>query len=194
MKKWMTAIGVAAVMLFSLNYASAQTPGPGTGHGSMPYQGHGYGPGHGAMHHQEGMSPGKGFFTPEQKATFRELRRTFKMENAQLIGSLVAKRIELQALWTDPKADSKVIMDKEKEFRDLQSQMREKIVELRLEVRKSLTPEQITKLGARWGMGHRFGHGRMMGRRAMMGHGGMMKSEQGMGMMRHRMGGMGMCK
>jgi Spy/CpxP family protein refolding chaperone len=215
MKKWIIAIGLMVTMLFGVNDVFAQSPGHGAGHGSMEHQGRGYGPGHGALHHQEAMSPIKDLsLTPEQKATFRELRRKFKIENAQLIGSLVAKRIELQALWTDPKADSNAIMQKENELTGLQNQMREKIVQSRLEARKSLTPEQIARFGKRWGMGHGFGRGGMMGRRGMMGRDGMKGHEgmmgeggmgccggkkgsgHGMGMMGHGtggMGGMGMC-
>jgi Spy/CpxP family protein refolding chaperone len=104
--------------------------------------------------------------TPEQKAKFKELRRKFIEENAQLIGGLVAKRLELRSLWTDPKADSQVILTKEKELRDLQNQMRDKIVHYGLEARNFLTPEQIEKFGSvrgmgRWGtMGHSLGMGR----------------------------------
>jgi Spy/CpxP family protein refolding chaperone len=78
----------------------------------------------------------------------------------------VAKRLELRSLWTNPKADSQTILVKEKELRDLQNRMKDKIVQYRLEARNSLTPEQIEKLGSiggigcrgmivhGWGMGH----------------------------------------
>ena len=170
MKKMMIGLGLLAVMLFSFTYAYAQ--------------GSGAGPGHRGMHPQESWGPGKvSNLTPEQKAQFRELRRKFRMENAQLIGSLVTKRLEFQSLWTDPKADSKAILDKEKELRDLQNQMRDKVIQYKLEARKFLTPEQIANWKPHSGMGHRH----MMGRGGMMGHGGMMGSGHGMGP------GQGMC-
>ncbi len=78
-------------------------------------------------------------------------------ENAQLIGAMVTKKIELQSLWSNPKADDKAIQDKAKEVRDLQNQMKEKAVQMRLEARKILTPEQISK----WGAGRGFGHGHL---------------------------------
>ena len=96
------------------------------------------------MHHHESMASEKGYsVTPEQKAKFREMRRKFIGENAQLIGSLVAKKLELRSLWTDPKADPKAILDKERELRGLRDQMRDKVVQAMLEARKELTPEQI---------------------------------------------------
>jgi Spy/CpxP family protein refolding chaperone len=173
------------------------------------------------QHHQESGAPGKDFsLTPEQKSKFQDLRRKFQLENAQLIGALVAKRIELHALWSDPKADPKAIMEKEKEQASIHFQLREKMVQSKLEARKFLTPEQISHFGQHWGMGFRkmMGHGGMMGHQGMMtpggrmGAGGMcccrMGSGHGMGHateggeghgMGHGMGqsashGMGMCK
>ena len=60
-----------------------------------------------------------------------------------MFGAIVTKKLELQSLWTDPKADSKAILDKEKEMRDLQNQIKDKAVQMRLVARKFLTPEQI---------------------------------------------------
>jgi len=176
----MIALGLLMAMLLSFTYAYAQGPG--------------FGPGHRGMHPQESWGPGKeNPLTPEQKIQFRELRRKFRQENAQLIGGLVTKRLELQSLWTDPKADPKAILDKEKEFRDLQNQMKDKIVQSRLEARKLLTPEQI----ANWKLGPGMGRGQMMGRGRMMS--GMMGFGHGMGTgpgmaPGYRMGpGYGMC-
>ncbi len=170
MKKTMIALGLFVVMLFSFTYAYAQDPGVR--------------PGHGGMHHQESWGPSKTFnLTPEQKAQFRELRRKFRQENAQLIGALVTKRIEFQSLWTDPKADPKAILDKERELRDLQNQMKDKVIQSKLEARKFLTPEQIANWKPGWGMGrgHMMGRGGMMGHSGMMGQGGMMGCGHGMG-------------
>jgi Spy/CpxP family protein refolding chaperone len=77
--------------------------------------------------------------------------------------------VELQSLWTNSNADPKAIMDKEKELRDLQNQMKDKAVQMKLESRKILTPEQIAELGP--GMGRGFGSGHMMGRGRGMGPG-----------------------
>ena len=89
--------------------------------------------------------------TPEQKTKFQELRRKFREENAQLIGAIVAKRLELQSLWTDQRLIP--AFSKEKELRDLKNQMRDKVVQMKLEARKFLTPEQIANWKPGWGMG-----------------------------------------
>ncbi len=158
MKKAMIALGLVVVMILAVSYVYAQEQ-------SDP-------PRHGGMHGEKSWAHGKRLnLTPEQKEKFHELRRKFIGENAQLIGGLVAKRLELRSLWTDPKADPQAILAKEKELRDLQNRMRDKIVQYRLEARNSLTPEQIEKLGSMRGMGH----GRMMGHGWGMGSPGMVQ-------------------
>jgi Spy/CpxP family protein refolding chaperone len=158
MKKAMIALGLVVVMLLGVSYIYAQEQGDT--------------PGHGRNHGEKSWGHGKGLnLTPEQKVKFRELRRKFTGENAQLIGALVAKRLELRSLWADPKADSQVILAKEKELRDLQNRMRDKVIQYRLEARNSLTPEQIEKLGMMGGRS--FGRGFKMGRGQGMGCPGM---------------------
>ena len=160
MKKEMIALGLVMVMLFGVSYVYAQEQGDP--------------PRHGWMHGEKSWGQGKKLnLTPEQKAKFRELRRKFIEENAQLIGGLVAKRLELRSLWTDPKADSKAILAKERELRDLQNRMRDKIIQYKLEARNSLTPEQIEKLGLMRGMGLGFGSGFRMGHGQGMDRSGM---------------------
>jgi len=152
MKKTLLALSLITVLVLGMTYVYAQTPAQGPGHG----------PGWKGERGWESGNPGRfSNVTPEQKAKFQELRRKFNEETAQLRGALVTKRIELQSLWTNPNADPKAIVDKEKELRDLQNQMKDKALQVRLEARKFLTPEQIQESGQ--GMGRGFGHGRMMG-------------------------------
>jgi len=156
MKKTVVVLGLVAVMVLGVAYAYAQGPGSGPGHR----------PGWG----QDKWSS----LTPEQQTKFQELRRKFREDNAKLFGAIVTKRLELQSLWTDPKADSKAILDKEKELRDLQNQIKDKAVQMRLEARKFLTPEQIQNWKPGWekGRGHMKGGGYGMGRGGMgPGHG-----------------------
>jgi Spy/CpxP family protein refolding chaperone len=160
MKKAIIALGLVMVMFlgFSSVYAQEQSDPPR----------------HGWMHGEKSWGQGKRLnLTPEQKAKFQELRRKFIGENAQLIGDLVAKRLELRSLWTDPKADSQAILAKERELKDLQNRMEDKIVQYRLEARNSLTPEQIEKLGMMRGMGFGFDRGFRMGHGQGMGQPGM---------------------
>jgi Spy/CpxP family protein refolding chaperone len=145
MKKAMIALGSVVVMLLGVSYVYAQEQGDP--------------PGHRRMQGEKSWGHGKGLnLTPEQKAKFKELRRKFIGENAQLIGGLVTKRLELRSLWTDPKANSQAILAKERELRDLQNRMRDKIIQQKLEFRSSLTPEQIEKLGMMRWRHHGFHH------------------------------------
>ena len=160
-----TMIALGLVMLLGVSYVYAQEQS--------------YPPRHKWMHGEKYWGQGKRLnLTPDQKARFKELRRKFIEENAQLIGGLVTERLELKLLWTDPKADSRAILAKEKELRDLQNRMRDKIVQYILEARNSLTPEQIEKLGLVDGRGLGFGrsfmmsHGQGMGLPGAMGHSG----------------------
>ena len=157
MKKRVVILGLVAVMVLGVAYAFAQGPGSGPGPGHRP----GWG--------QEKWSS----LTPEQQTKYQELRQKFNDETAQLRGTMLTKRLELQSLWTNPKADSKTILDKEKGLRDLQNQIKDKAVQMRLEARKFLTPEQIQNWKAGRGMGRGFGGGHMMGGRHGMGRGGM---------------------
>jgi Spy/CpxP family protein refolding chaperone len=143
MKKKLIVLGLVAMMLLSVTYVYARGPG--------------YGPGS-AGEDWKGLS-----LTPEQKTKFQELRQKFDGETAQLRGNILTKRLELRSLWADPKADAKAITDKEKELRDLQNQIKDKMVQFRLEARKFLTPEQISEFGSRGGMGRGFGPGHRMG-------------------------------
>jgi len=157
MRKTVVLLGLVVLLVLGVTYAYAQAPGPD--------------PGHKGMH--ECMGPGKEHsLTPEQKAKIQELRRNFRRDNAKLIGAIVTKKLELKSLWTDPKSDSKAILDKERELRDLRSQLKDKAVLMRLEVRKLLTPEQIQnwrpgrgRCGCHGmaGRGHRMGGGHEMG-------------------------------
>ena len=156
MKKTLLALSLITVLILGVTYVYAQGPG--------------HGPGWRGEHGRESGDPGKfSNLTPEQKAKFQELRRKFNDETAQLRGTLVTKRVELQSLWTNPNADPKAIMDKEKELRDLQNQMKDKALQVKLEARKFLTPEQIAEFGQHRGMGH--GRGHMMGQDHGMGPG-----------------------
>ncbi|MGD0919915.1 MAG: periplasmic heavy metal sensor [Thermodesulfobacteriota bacterium] len=164
MKKPIIALGLVMVMLFGVSYVYAQEQGDP--------------PRHGWMHGEKSWGQEKRLnLTQEQKVRFKKLCRKFMEENAQLIGGFVTKRLELKLLWTDPEADSQAIQTKEKELRDLQNQLRDKIVRYILEARNCLTPEQIEELGSMDGMGLGFGRRFIMGygqgidRPGAMGHG-----------------------
>jgi Spy/CpxP family protein refolding chaperone len=109
---------------------------------------------------------GKGTsLTEEQKTQFQELRQKFHDETAKLREQIWAKRQELRTLWSDSKSDADAILKKEKEVRDLQDQMRDKAVQMKLEARNILTPEQLAESGKFGdpGSGRRPGKGRGCG-------------------------------
>jgi Spy/CpxP family protein refolding chaperone len=193
MKRILIAMGLTIIMSLGVSYVSADDHPKGAGHGGTHQDA--------GAHQHESLGPGKALdLTPEQQAKFKELRRKLEDETAQLKGTLLTKRLELRSLWRNPKADPKAILDKEKELRDVQNQMRDKIIQNKLEARKFLTPEQISEMGPGRGMGHGSGGRHMMDEGGGMGSG----MEHGMGQgMGHGMGrgmgsgmgrGMGMCK
>jgi len=150
MKKKIIALTLTVFLLLGVTYVYAQGPGVGFGPKRM----------------SESWTPKGGPpLTQDQITKFQELRQKFTAETAKLRGDLLTKRLELQSLWTNPKAEDKAIMEKEKELRELQNQLKEKALQFRLESRKFLTPEQI----AGWGSG--FGPGRGFGGKPMMRHG-----------------------
>ena len=152
MRKMVIVLGLVAVVVLGITYVYAQNPGYG----------------------RMGWSYGKwSSLAPEQETKLQDLRQKFNDETTQLRGTIITKRLELQSLWTNPKADPKAILDKEKELRTLQNELKDKTVQLRLEARKLLTPEQIAnwKSGRGMGRGHMMGHGAKKGSGPRMGHG-----------------------
>lgn len=148
MKKRMLILVLAGILLFWVAYVYAE--------------GLGFGPGPRGRVGQELWSS----LTPDQIAKIKELRRKFEEETAQLRGTMLTKRLELQAIWRNPKADEKALREKERELRELQNQWRDKMLEHRLEVRKLLTPEQLSSIPYRGWMrdpGIGFGKGFRMG-------------------------------
>jgi Spy/CpxP family protein refolding chaperone len=146
MKKAIVGLVLLSFVVLGVTYAFARGPG--------------FGPDPRGMQRQESWGPARAWnLTPDQETKFRELHRKFDAETAQLNGTILTKKLELQSLWSDPKADSKAILDKEKELRNLQNQMKEKRVQFKLEARQFLTPEQISEFGQGRGMGRGFGRG-----------------------------------
>jgi Spy/CpxP family protein refolding chaperone len=103
--------------------------------------------------------------TTEQSSQIQTLREGFLKETEPLQNELYAKRQELRQLLLTPNADSAAIKAKQDEISDLRFELQEKATNLRLEIRKILTPEQLTQLPAAGrGFGPGMGFGPMMGR------------------------------
>ena len=151
-------IGLSLTLAVALAASIALAWGPGFG------RGFGMGPG--------SCTPPIPNLTAEQSSQIQTLRDAFLKEIEPIQNDLQAKRAEFQNLWSDPKADPAAITAKQKEMWDLQSQIREKAADLRLEVRKVLTPEQLAQLpaaGPDKGFGPGMGFGPRMGMRGPMG-------------------------
>jgi Spy/CpxP family protein refolding chaperone len=84
--------------------------------------------------------------SPEQKEKMKESRSSYKSETRDLRYDLAAKRLEMRKLFTDPKTDEATLLAKQKELNSLRQQLLEKKSQMKIEWRKILTPEQITKL------------------------------------------------
>jgi Spy/CpxP family protein refolding chaperone len=121
------------------------------------------GPGSGPRESCWGFGKGASL-TEEQKAQFQELRQKFHDETAKLREEIWAKRQELRTLWSDSKSGADAILEKEKELRELENQMRDKAVQMKLEARNILTPEQLAEFG-------KFGDPSSSGRGPGKGHG-----------------------
>jgi Spy/CpxP family protein refolding chaperone len=171
MKKLLVVLGLTGIMVLGAALTFANPPGSGFGPRS------GYGPGYGRTNCAGPWEGGNLNLMPEQKTKLQDLHRRFRAENAQLFGSLVAKRMELQALWADSSADPKAIIGKDKELRGLQDQMRDKRVQMQLEARKFLVSEQIGQFGRQCGMGP----GGMRAQGSCMGEGRRSRTMQGFG-------------
>jgi Spy/CpxP family protein refolding chaperone len=152
MKKTLVVIGLVAVMFLGVSYVYARGPGFGSGRG--PGAGPGNCPGFG----------GASNLTPEQQTQMRDLQQKHYNEVAPLREKMFNLRQELRALWADPKADRQVIQSKTREMSDLRDQMQDKMVQLKLEARNLLTPDQISAFGAGCGKGGKGGRGFGSGR------------------------------
>ena len=160
MKKTMVTIGLVGAMALTAATAFAWGPGMGRGYGYGPGQGAGYGPAVAAPN-----------LSAEQAAKLQKIQADRYAEAAKVRSEMVAKRMELQALFREPTLDQTKIAAKQKEITALQAQMQEKALATRTAVAETLTPEQRAQLPAYGpGMGSGFGQGRGMG----MGHGSRM--------------------
>jgi Spy/CpxP family protein refolding chaperone len=82
----------------------------------------------------------------EQSEKMWQTKEKFHNDTQKLRYELFQKSIELKSLYADPKTDEAALFAKQKELNALRQNMQDKIIQMRLEQRKILTPEQIKKL------------------------------------------------
>jgi Spy/CpxP family protein refolding chaperone len=147
---------VLLALMVLLGSASLAMARGGMGCGMGPDMGHGMGGGMGPM-----MLRGLDQLdlSAEQWSKVQALKSAHMKAVAPMQNQLFAKNNEIRLLWAEPKPDGAQILAKQKELGELQSQMREKATQFMLDVRKVLTPEQLTKfsvLGPGMGAHHGF--------------------------------------
>ena len=99
----------------------------------------------------------------EQAVKIQALRETHLKNIAPIQDQLFSARNELRLLWNQPDPVAAQITAKQQDMDTLRSQLREKVTQHLLEVRKLLTPEQQARLtlsGPGMGRGMGGGHGR----------------------------------
>jgi len=94
----------------------------------------------------------------EQKAALREIRSRFHADTRDLRYGLAQKGLEMRKLFTDPRTDEATILTKEKEISTLILKFMDRQAQMKVEWRRTLTPEQIQRLDTmpRPGGGHEF--------------------------------------
>ncbi len=122
-----------------------------------------------------GVVPGAGRYvyaanlnlTSEQLTKLNDLRTAFYNETVDLRNQLQSKSLELRTLMLDPVKNQSKITALQKEMLTIQQKLQEKALNLRVEARKLLTPEQLAMLppgcGLGIGIGMGFGAGRGYG-------------------------------
>ncbi len=149
MKKLYLAMAVLTFLVFATSAFvvaadEGPVPGPGPGMTHQHGQGAAYGPGgHG---HGAGMARALNL-SQEQMDKIRDLKKRHYNETKALRQDIMQKRLEARNLFTDPTADEGAIVAKQREISALQQKLRDQMVQLRLEERRILTPEQLKKLG-----------------------------------------------
>lgn len=135
-------IGLCLTLALALIGTAALAWGPGFGRGF----GAGPGPGYPAIPN----------LTAEQSARNKALQDAFLKETESLQKEMAAKGAELRSLRFAPNADSSAFRAKQEELFGLQTKLQEKGNNLRAEVQKVLTPEQLAQFPA-FGPGRGFG-------------------------------------
>jgi Spy/CpxP family protein refolding chaperone len=150
-KNTIVAVAVVAAIVLVVGWAFAHGPWGARGYGHRGY---------GSGYPYESL-------TPEQREKLQAQEQKFNQDTAELRRELYQKRLELQGLWADPKADPEKIKAKQREVSELQRRIQEKALDHQLAVRELLPEEGIGSgswcSGYGMGYGHHYGRGHMWG-------------------------------
>jgi len=135
-------IGLCLTLALALIGTAALAWGPGFGRGF-------------------GAGPGSGYpaipnLTAEQSAQIKALQEAFLKETEPLQKEMAAKGAELRGLRFAPDSDAAAVRAKQEELFGLRTQLQERGNNLRAEVQKVITPEQLAQFPA-FGPGRGFG-------------------------------------
>jgi len=143
MKKITLTLTAVMVGLLLASQAFAWGPGRGPGKGGCYYSGAGL----------ENLN-----LTAEQKTKIDDLQVAHEKATRPLRDKIYDKSVELRKLWLATEPDKGKILAAQKELNALRDETQTKATELRLDIRKVLTPEQNAKLAdTGWGKGPGFG-------------------------------------
>jgi Spy/CpxP family protein refolding chaperone len=156
MQKTKTAVAAIAVIV-----AGVLVVGWASAHGPRGVRGYG--------HHGYGSGYPYSSLSPEQREKLQAQERKFYEDTAELRRELYRKRLELEGLWADPKANPEKIKAKQREVSELQRRLQEKALEHQLAIRE-LGPEEGIGYGS-WCLGYGMGYGHHHGRGHMGGPG-----------------------
>ncbi len=145
MKKMTFALTAILVGLLLASQAFAWGPGRG------------FGPGRGGCYDARAGLENLNL-TSEQKTKIEDLQIAYEKVTRPLRDKIYDKSVELRKLWLAAEPDKAKILAAQKELNALRDELQTKVTEMRLDIRKVLTPEQNAKLAdTDWGRGPGFG-------------------------------------
>ncbi len=103
--------------------------------------------------------------TPEQLQSLGELQRSFYKDISSLRNQYLNQRYELQSLLDSSEPDTRVILEKQRRFSDLQKKIDEISLQYFLKARGFFTTDQLSRLPPGCGLGFNYGQGMGWGRR-----------------------------
>ncbi|HVN96826.1 MAG TPA: Spy/CpxP family protein refolding chaperone [Syntrophorhabdaceae bacterium] len=139
---------IVAMALIFLAVATTTIYAAGPGNGPMGRDGSAPPRGGGMDRGQAGPMAGLNL-SKDQMSKMWQLREKYRNETQAIRYELFQKSLDLKALYADPKATDAAILAKQKEVSALRHQIEDRMVQLRLDLRKILTPEQLQKLSER---------------------------------------------
>jgi Spy/CpxP family protein refolding chaperone len=97
--------------------------------------------------------------TPEQVKSLENLKRSFYKEISALRNRYINLRYELHSLLDQPKPDTRMILEKQNHFSDIQKNMDEISIQHLLRARALFTPDQLSRLPSGCNLGFNYGQG-----------------------------------